>query len=253
MNDPNRTPVTPAKWGLPYAGQEQSPSLVREQSLIVVFAVVTVLAWQTRLGTQILLPFTLLSTWWHEMAHGLTAMLFGADFRQLVIFADGSGYAEFAGRPGRIAQAIVAAAGLLGPTIAGCAMIVAARSRRATRFALMALGIALLATTLIWVRSVAGWIVLPLFALAALALAVRAPARWQRVAVEFLGVQGAVSVYQDLGYLFSPGGVVDGRMVLSDTGKIAEALILPYWFWGAAITLAILALVWKSLRLAARY
>ena len=75
----------------------------------------------------------------------------------------------------------------------------------------------------------------------------------QRVAVEFLGVQGAVSVYQDIRYLFSPGGQLGGQAVLSDTGRIADALFLPYWFWGGAITLAIAAMVWKSLQVAGRY
>lgn len=245
--------VVPAKWGLPYAEDEVQPIIQREQTYIVAFALLTIVAWQTSLGTLALMPFTLLSTWWHEMAHGLTAAVLGADFHRLVIFANGSGFAEHSGGLWAIGQAIVSAAGLLGPTIAGCAMIIASRSRRATRLALLGLAAALLVTTLIWVRSLAGWIVLPLFAAAALYIAARGNAKWQRVSVEFLGVQGAVSVYQDLGYLFSPGGSVGGQAVLSDTGRIADALFLPYWFWGGAITLAIVAMVWKSLQIAARY
>ena len=42
-------------------------------------------------------------------------------------------------------------------------------------------------------------------------------------------------------------------MVRSDTGKIADALFLPYWFWGGAITVAIVLMVWKSLQVAGRY
>ncbi|MFW2350646.1 M50 family metallopeptidase [Qipengyuania sp.] len=245
--------VVPAKWGLPYAEDEMKPVVKREQTYIVAFAVLTIIAWQTEIGTLALLPFTLLSTWWHEMAHGLTAALLGANFERLVIFADGSGFAEHSGGLWAVGQAIVAAAGLLGPSVAGCTMIVASRSRRATRLALLALGTALLVTTLIWVRSVAGWIVLPAFAAAALYIAARGSANWQRIAVEFLGVQGAVAVYQDLGYLFSPGAVVGGHVALSDTGRIADALFLPYWFWGGAITIAIVAMVWKSLQIAGRY
>lgn len=245
--------VAPAKWGLPYAEDEMHQVAKREQTFIIAFAVLTIIAWQTEIGSLALLPFTLLSTWWHEMAHGLTASLFGADFNRLVIFANGSGYAETSGGLWAIPQAIVSAAGLLGPTIAGCAMILASRSRRATRIALLGLAAALVISTLIWVRSVTGWIVLPAFALASLFVALRAREKWQRVAVEFLGVQGAVSVYQDLGYLFSPGGVMGGQMVRSDTGKIADALFLPYWFWGGAITVAIVAMVWKSLQIAGRY
>ena len=241
--------VVPAKWGLPYAEDEMKPIVKREQTYIVAFAVLTIVAWQTQIGTLALMPFTLLSTWWHEMAHGLTAAALGSDFERLVIFANGSGYAESSGNLWAIGQAIVSAAGLLGPTVAGCAMIIASRSRRATRIALLGLAAALVVSTLIWVRSVAGWIVLPAFAVAAFYIATRGSAKWQRIAVEFLGVQGAVSVYQDLGYLFSPGTA----MGPSDTGRIADALFLPYWFWGGAITVAIVLMVWKSLQVAARY
>ena len=186
------------------------------------------------------------------MAHGLMAASLGAEFERLVIFANGSGFAESSGDLGRIGQAIVAASGLLGPSIAGCVLIIASRSPRATKVMLFGLAIALIASTLIWVRSIAGWIVLPLFAAGAFLIASRATRKWQRIAIEFLGVQGAVSVYQDIDYLFSPGAAVDGQVALSDTGRIAEALFLPYWFWGGAITIAIAAMVWKSLQIAGR-
>ena len=253
MTDNPQPLVAPAKWGLPYAEDHMQPAIQREQSYILAFAVLTIIAWQTEIGTLALMPFTRLATWFHEMAHGLTAMLLGAEFERLVIFANGSGFAEYSGSMWGIGQAIVAAAGLLGPSIAGCLMIIASRSRRATRWVLLGLAAALAVTTLVWVRSIAGWIVLPLFAVAAGYIALRGNAKWQRVAVEFLGVQGAVSVYQDLGYLFSPGGQLGGQAVLSDTGRIADALFLPYWFWGGAITLAIAAMVWKSLQVASRY
>lgn len=252
MSD-NRFPiVVSAKWGLPYAEDQTKAVVQREQTYIVAFAVLTILAWQTEFGTLALMPFTLLSTWWHEMAHGLTAAALGADFQRLVIYANGSGYAESSGRLWAVGQAIVSAAGLLGPSIAGSLMIIASRSRRSTRLALLGLGGALLVSTLIWVRSVTGWVVLPMFALAAFYIASRGNEKWQRIAVEFLGVQGTVSVYQDFGYLFSPGGVIGGHLVLSDTGKIADALFLPYWVWGGLITATIFSMVWKSLQIAAR-
>ena len=242
----------PAEWGLPHGQEDMNRAVKREQSYIVAFAVLTIVAWQTAIGTFALMPFTLLATWFHEMAHGLTALLLGANFERLVIYANGSGFAEYTGRMGGVFQAVTAAAGLLGPSIAGSLMIVASRSRRATRAVLLILGVALLATTLIWVRSVAGWVVLPLFAAIALGVALRGSPKWQRIAVEFLGVQGAVSVWQDLGYLFSDGAVVGGHYVPSDTGVIADALLLPHWVWGGLITAAILTMVWSALRYASR-
>jgi hypothetical protein len=119
MEEKPRPLVVPAKWGLPYAEDDVRPAIQREQSYIVAFAVLTMIAWQTEIGTLALMPFTLLATWFHEMAHGLTAAALGADFDRLVIYANGSGFAEYSGRLGGVGQAIVAAMGLLGPTIAG--------------------------------------------------------------------------------------------------------------------------------------
>jgi hypothetical protein len=65
-------------------------------------------------------------------------------------------------------------------------------------------------------------------------------------------VQACISTWLDVGYLFSDGGSVGGRLQRSDTAAIADALVLPYWFWGAAITLAILVLLAASLRFALR-
>ena len=222
----------------------------REQSYIIAIAIATIIAWQTDIGTLILMPFTLLATWFHEMGHGLMAMLLGASFEQLVINANGSGYAEYSTNGGMwgFSHAVIAAAGLLGPTAAGCGMIIASRGKLATQLVLAGLAAALVVTTLIWVRSIVGWIVLPAFAMAAFWIAISKRRRLQRFAIEFLGVQGAISVWQDLGYLFSDGATYGG----SDTGKIADALFLPYWVWGAAITAGIAAMVWWSLRYASK-
>ena len=239
--------VTPARWGL-----KRSKGVGAQESYLVVIAIVTVVLWQVPLGRTLLFPFTLLGTWFHEMGHGIASMLLGARFEELVIFPDASGFAYSAwpaDTPG-IFHAITAAAGLLGPSLAGAALIVASRSRKATRAALFALGVLLALSTLIWVRSLAGWIVLPGFSVVILSIASLGKPRLQKFTIEFLGVQGAISIWRDLGYLFSDGGVVDGRSIVSDTGAIADVLLLPYWFWGALLTLAILTITWKALRYA---
>lgn len=37
--------------------------------------------------------------------------------------------------------------------------------------------------------------------------------------------------------MFSEGGVVGGVAHRSDSAAIADALLLPYWFWGGAVLL----------------
>lgn len=240
--------VTPATWGLASARHS-----TRQESYLLAIALATVVLWQLPFGQTLLYPFTLLAIWFHEMGHGLASMLLGARFEQLVLFAEGSGYAQSswpADTPG-LFHALTAAAGLLGPSLVGAALIMASRTSRATRVALWLLGLALVLSTVIWVRSLAGWIVLPTFAMAVLAIAARGSPGLQRLSVEFLGVQAAISIWRDIHYLFSDGGYVDGQPVVSDTGAIADILLLPYWFWGGLITMTIAAILWGALRYAA--
>ena len=65
-----------------------------------------------------------------------------ADFERLVIYPDGSGYALYASRTDTMAitHALIAAAGLVGPSVAGAILIVGSRSKAATRWLLAGLG-----------------------------------------------------------------------------------------------------------------
>ncbi|MGZ8326624.1 MAG: M50 family metallopeptidase [Allosphingosinicella sp.] len=232
------------------AGQDQGQRV----ALLAGIALASILLWQTALGSLLLYPFTILATWFHEMGHGIAAMLTGRGFERLLIFADGSGLAESL-RPAdgyRSTDALVAASGPLGPAIAGALLIVSSRSATATRNALAVLGVALVVSTAIWVRSLTGWLVLPALGMAIVGLALRLSPPWRRFVIQLLGVQACIGAWRQFDYLFSPGGTVGGRLHRSDTGAIADVLLLPYWFWGASISATILALLWWSFRLAFR-
>lgn len=222
--------------------------------LLLGIAVVSVILWQTSIGSYLLYPFTILATWFHEMGHGIAAMLTGAQFEHLLIFPDGSGVAVslVPADASGLTDALISASGPLGPAIAGSLLIVASRTDGATRAALTIAGAALLVSTLIWVRSLTGWLILPALGVAILALALRGTAAQQRFGIQLLGVQACISVWQQFGYLFSSGGSVGGALHRSDTGAIADVLLLPYWFWGAAISAAIMALLWGSFAVAFR-
>lgn len=214
--------------------------------VLAVIAAASIAAWQTQIGSLVLYPFTILATWFHEMGHGLAAILMGGRFEHLVIYSNGSGFAQYALPADRIrlTDAYIAACGPLGPAAAGSMLILSSRTAKATRIALLLLGAVLLISTAIWVRSVTGWLVLPVLGLAILAIALGATGQVQQFAIQLLGVQACISVWRQFAYLFSTGGVGPGS--LSDTAAIADALILPYWLWGAIISaMTILMLVWS--------
>lgn len=228
----------------------------REQrtGLLLVIGLASFFLWQTTIGSILLYPFTILATWFHEMGHGLATLLTGAEFERLLIYADGSGQAV-SRTPidqSRLADALVAAGGPLGPPLAGAGFILASRTAKASRIALATLGTALLLSCLIWVRSTVGLAVLAPMGIALVALAWKGSREWARFMIQVLGVQAAISTWQHLGYLFSRGGVVGGLAHRSDTEVIADALFLPYWVWGGAISIAIALLLWWSLMRALR-
>lgn len=210
--------------------------------------------WQLPWGAWALYPFTLLATYVHEMGHGLTALLVGGEFRSMVLHPDGSGTAYFT-RSGRLASTAVAAGGLVGPSVLGGALLAASRRPRAARWLLLAGGLIMAASLVLVVRNAFGLVFVGAVA-ALLVVLVRTKPAWCPFALQILAVQMALSIFRDVDYMFSPGGVVNGVPRVSDSGVMAEALFLPYWFWGAltaGIAFAALALgAWIGFRPARR-
>ena len=223
---------------------------------LIIAALVTVALWQVPWGNYILYPFTILATWFHEMAHGLTAMLLGADFQQLQLYPNGSGVAMYRYDStllfGSVGLALIAAGGPLGPAIAGAIFILAGRHQQTAHYCLLALCAMLTLSALIWVRSSFGLMAVGSLAVLILIIASQTPYWVQSFAIQFLGVQACVSVYRQLDYLFMHSATIGGKLMTSDTGQMADNLFFPHWFWGLTIAVVSLLLLINSLRLAYR-
>lgn len=229
------------------------PGSQAEQVGRLVLAVVVVVALPSLpFGTYLVYPFAILTTWFHEMGHGLTALLLGQHFEQLMIYANGSGVAEsYVDREASVfTHAGIAAGGPLGPTLAGAALIVASAHRRIWRGALWALAGAIVLSTLIYVRSPVGYAVLPLTATAIALVAWRARDGFARFTLQFLGVLAAMSMLSDFDYLFTESAVINGTVMLSDTGQIEAALALPHWVWAILLLTVSGAIILAALRYA---
>ncbi|MBC7618696.1 MAG: M50 family metallopeptidase [Candidatus Saccharibacteria bacterium] len=215
------------------------------QRLILVLAATAIaVVWQLPFGRQLLYPLTLLSTFAHELGHGLTALLMGAHFDHLQLNADGSGSAVWHGNPGPLAIAAIAAGGLIGPSLAGVSLLMLARSTQRARGLLALLAVLLLVSMAVWARNAFGIFFL-LTSAAALALAVRYLCDvWAALLLNLIAVTLCLSWFTDLDYMFSSVAVVNGVRYPSDSAAMAQALWLPYWFWGglvAVVSLVVLA------------
>lgn len=204
------------------------------------------------LGNYLIYPFMILTTWFHEMGHGLTAILMGQDFVQLMIFADGSGVAEslIANDTSPFARAAIAAGGPLAPSVVGAGLILASAHERLWRPALWATAIAIFASVIIYVRSPVGYSVLPLVAALLSVIAWKASAGITRFTLQFIGVIAAMSMLRDFNYLFTEQAVIGGQQILSDTGQIEASLLLPHWVWAALIIAGSAVMIAASLKYA---
>lgn len=240
----------------PIPGESTPTNPVEKMGLswLIIAAIATVVLWQIPWGNYILYPFSILATWFHEMGHGLTAILLGGNFHKLLIYPNGNGIAQHSGSLflGPIGRALVAAGGLMGPPIAGAAFIVASRRFKTAHYSLMFLGGILLLSVLLWVRSSFGLVAISLLGITILAIALKTPNWLQGFVIQLLGVQACINTFHQLDYMFTRSATIGGRQMLSDTGQIAKQLLLPYWFWGGLIAAASLILLVQSLRMAYR-
>lgn len=186
-------------------------------------------------GSLIVYPLTLLTTWVHEMGHGLTALLVGGQFRSLDIFSDASGLAQASAAHGR-REAAVCAGGLLAPPILGAVILGFVHGPRRARVLLLALAGALVISVAIWVRSVTGLIAMPLCALllgwAALRGFAKHPERRVLLAQIFGVVLALDTLTRMLSYVFTAQVEVGGEKRPSDIAMLAENAGGHYLLWG---------------------
>lgn len=224
------------------------------RGVLILSAVATLVLYNVPfLGRILARPLVLLSTVAHEMGHGLTALLLGGRFQRFAMWANGSGIAEvdLTGF-GRIREALTLAGGLVGPAVAAAVCFYLGRSTQGSRACLIGLGVFLLLVEILVVRNLFGFVFVGLVAAACL-FAARLPPDRAQLAVIFVGVQLALSVFSRADYLFSRGAVNPSGSYPSDVMRMQQALFLPYWFWGAlcgAVSVAVLgwgvALFWRK-------
>ncbi|MFI5298524.1 MAG: M50 family metallopeptidase [Polyangiales bacterium] len=224
----------------------------RARLAVWVSVAITVALYVVPYGHTIGYPLVLLSTIAHESGHGVAAVLVGGTWQSFVLHSDGSGTAYTLGYDSNFARAFVPAGGLCGPAVvAAFLLVLAARPLRA-RIGLGILGLTLLMTDAVLVRSVFGFAFVLFVALIACGLALKASASVAQLALALAAVQLGLSVFSRGDYLFTPvARMADGAMP-SDVALMSDALWLPYWFWGAlcgAFSVAVLGVgLWLFLR-----
>lgn len=216
----------------------------KARSAMIAAIVLTAALYAVPHGRYLAYPLLLISTYVHEMAHGVSAELVGGEFDSFVMHADGSGAAQISGVTGRVGSAAVAAGGLVGPAVVAALFFGMSSRTSLSRLGLTAFGVAALASCVWVVRNGFGWLFVGLLAACCLVLATKASGDWVQLSLAFLAVQLAMSVYSRSGYLFTDVAETARGVFPSDVAIMAGALLLPYWFWGGFCALVSAAVLW---------
>ncbi len=233
------------------AGQTTEIARHRDQAaaFLVGSIIVTVLLYHViPYGRTIGYPLMLLSTLVHELGHGVAAIMMGGEFDRFEMFADGSGVAYSRGAFGRFAKAFISAGGLVGPALIGGIGFIVGRTPKGARIALAIFGVVLALAVVLVVRNWFGVAFVGATAAICLAIAVKGKPWVSQVAVVFLAVQLALSVFSRGDYLFTQYANTANGQMPSDVQQMSDALFLPYWFWGGLCGLISVAVLLVGLR-----
>lgn len=219
---------------------------------IIGISLLVFLLWQLPYFGMVQYPLLLLGTWFHEMGHGLTALILGGKFYYLEIYDNGGGvaysnvatsYLEYS-----YARAITSAGGLLGPAISGAILIAAARNKVTSKIVLWLLIAIMVLSLCLWIHELLALVILSVFAAILFFIAILRVRNLEAFTLLFLGTQCVLSTYLQTGYLFTKQFERDGRIQYSDTQMIAAHLPGTYWMWAVLILLITVYLLYKSYR-----
>lgn len=191
----------------------------RGMALPLVLFLVALYFWDSML----VLPIKYLTVFFHELSHGLAAVLTGGRIVRIELSSNLGGVCWTSGG----IRFIVITAGYLGSLLWGCLILLGAVKTRHDQQITAGLGILLLAVTAIWVRNLEGIIICTLTGIGLLALAANASEHVCDQFLKFLGLASCFYVLIDI-----KEDLIDRSIRESDAYKIAEMLYLPDWLVG---------------------
>lgn len=197
------------------------------------------------------IPILFLSTWAHELGHGLGALLTGGGFTSLKIYPSFSGVATTLTQTD-FQRVVVIIMGLLGPSLLGAILIIGTRAFNWSRACLIGLTLMLLMSQLwaadLFTRATLGAAVL-LIGLCAWKLP-RTPILYL---AHIIAIAFCLTALTGFGYFFIGNADISGALYRSDTGVLSDILGGPFWLWGALLTALSIFILISSVLFADRW
>lgn len=205
------------------------PAAERTDFRSVAVLVGTVLAAFAVSRTPLLhVPFEWFETYFHEMSHGVAALLTGGEVRRLELNFDGSGTLWHAGS---WVPPLVTFAGYAGSFGFGCILYLAASASAPQSAGRWGLGLAALValSVVLWVRDVQSLVVAAVLVAAFLSLWRLGGNRLTQWLLQFIGAYVVVSAFYAPTWLLWSDGTHNDATALRDATGLPEAVWVAAW------------------------
>lgn len=216
-----------------------SPGARRADARAVVAILLVAVAALVLWDTWLVYPIKILVVLLHEVSHGLAAVLTGGSIERIELSADEGGLCVTRGG----SRFLTLSAGYLGSLAWGALLLVLGARTRLDRPLVAALGLGLLAVTLLYVRSVFGFA----YGLAAgaglVGMALVLPGAVSDLLLRVLGVVSCLYVVRDIA-----SDLLLRDVPGSDANALAELTHVPGLVWGGVWIVLALACVVLALR-----
>ena len=220
----------------------------RDRNLIIA-SIILIIALNIYEGRILLYPFRIMSTWVHEMCHGMAAILVNGRISKLEIFKDGSGLA-YTSVNATWKRGFVASAGYPGTAVTGCILLLIRRTTLGPTFGTIGLGALIVLSCLFWVRNTWGFVVLLIEGFALMLLGWQLPATILDNLFNFLAASICLNAVESIHDLFAINDYMVGGQVAtsSDAHTVAEKWGMGFRFWAISwlclsIGLAIIGII----------
>jgi hypothetical protein len=188
--------------------------------------------------TPAVYPLQVLVVFFHEMSHGIAAILTGGSIQQINVEPEQGGFCITAGG----SRFIILSAGYLGSLVWGGVILVIASRTRLDRAVAAVIGALLLVASVLFVRPFAGFGVAfgVLSGVVLIAAAARLPNAANDFALKVIGLTSCLYAVLDI-----KSDVLDQPGVPSDAHMLADYTKIPTIVWGLSwICIAVVAAVW---------
>lgn len=193
----------------------------KQASILIIMVIATLFLW----NTPVLFPFKIFVVLLHELSHGLAAVLTGGRIVSIELSADQGGLCTTQGGW----TFIVLSAGYLGSMLWGGLILLAAARTKLDKFISMFIGVAVVAITLLFIRSSFGFIFGLIFGAALFAIGKFMSEKVNDFLLRYIGLTSMLYAVFDI-----KDDLITRTVAESDASVIAQHYFGSSLMWGIA-------------------